>query len=236
MTPERIARLHTVLSKRQPDLTVITDNVHKGRNLSAIVRTADAVGIGHIHCVINDQDYRSFRGTAKGSHQWVEVHREPNIEDAIKKLKANGLQIIAADVAHNSCDFKQIDYTQPTALLLGAEKLGLSDTARAHVDQFVTIAMMGMVESYNVSVAAGIILNEALYQRQAAGFYNTVRLSKAEYQYQFFAWACPKIKAFCDVRQIEYPIIDDQGEIINAVEWYADIKTADTQHKEHITK
>ena len=75
MTPERIQRLRSVLAKRQPDLTVLTDYVHKGRNLSAIIRTADAVGISDVHCVIGDSDYKRFLGTAKGSHSWLDVHR-----------------------------------------------------------------------------------------------------------------------------------------------------------------
>ena len=73
MTPERIARLREVLDKRQPDLTVVTDFVHKQRNLSAIVRNCDAVGIQSMHAVIGDEDYKAFRGTAMGSHQWVDV-------------------------------------------------------------------------------------------------------------------------------------------------------------------
>jgi tRNA (guanosine-2'-O-)-methyltransferase len=56
MTPERIARLRSVLDKRQPDLSVVTDYVHKGRNLAAIIRTADAVGVSDVHCVIGDKE------------------------------------------------------------------------------------------------------------------------------------------------------------------------------------
>jgi tRNA (guanosine-2'-O-)-methyltransferase len=64
MTPQRIETLRAVLDRREPDLSVITDYVHKGRKFTVIVRTADTVGIADVHCVIGDMDYRSFRGTA----------------------------------------------------------------------------------------------------------------------------------------------------------------------------
>ncbi|MEM9256851.1 MAG: hypothetical protein AAGA91_15495 [Pseudomonadota bacterium] len=71
MTPERIARLREVLSSRQPDLTVVTDFVHKPRNLSALLRQSDAVGVLRVHAVLEEEDFRAFRGTAAGSHRWV---------------------------------------------------------------------------------------------------------------------------------------------------------------------
>ena len=75
MTPERIERLRRVLDRRQPDLTVVTDFVHKQRNLSAIVRVCDAAGVATRYPVLGEEDYRAFRGTAMGSHNWVEVCR-----------------------------------------------------------------------------------------------------------------------------------------------------------------
>ena len=74
MTPERFSKIQRVLSKRQPDLTVITDEVHKGRNLSAIVRTCDAVGITEFNSVIPGAGFRPYRGTTLGSDKWVNVH------------------------------------------------------------------------------------------------------------------------------------------------------------------
>lgn len=231
MTPERKNRIEAVLSKRQPDLTILTDQVHKGRNLSAIVRTADAVGIGHIHCVINDDDYYAFRGTAKGSHQWVKVHRHLGISDALQPLQQQSFQVIAADVTDSSCDFREVDYTRPTVLILGAERDGLSVESRTWVDQFVTVPMVGMVESFNVSVAAGIILAEALRQRQCAGLYDHQRIDNAEFQQLFFEWAHPKIAAYCQEKALAYPPLDAEGEIINPSAWYASVKQQQRQNQ-----
>ena len=110
MTPQRFEKLRAVLDRRQPDLSVITDYVHKERNLSAIVRTADAVGIADVHCVIGDKDYRSFRGTALGSHRWVNVERYDNIEAPVAALKAKGFQIVATQLSAQAIDYRQIDY------------------------------------------------------------------------------------------------------------------------------
>ncbi len=224
MTPERIARLRAVLDRRQADLTVITDYVHKGRNLSAIIRTADAVGVADVHCVIGDKDYRTFRGTTMGSHSWVEVHRHCQLDKPAEQLKKAGFQIVAAHLSADAVDFREVDYTRPTALLLGAEKVGVSEQGRALADCHITIPMVGMVESFNVSVAAGIILCEAQRQRQQAGFYLQRRIAPARYERLFFEWGHPKVRDFCHRHQLDYPALREDGEIDNPSDWYAQAK------------
>ncbi|RLQ23763.1 tRNA (guanosine(18)-2'-O)-methyltransferase TrmH [Seongchinamella sediminis] len=224
MTPERIARLRAVLDKRQPDLTVITDFVHKQRNLSAIVRNCDAVGIQTVHAVIGDEDYRAFRGTAMGSHSWVDVerHREPLA--VLASLKAEGYQVLAAHLGQHTVDYRALDYTRPTAILLGAERRGVSDAALSRVDHCIAIPMVGMVESYNVAVAAGIILAEAQRQRAAAGMYQSPRLDAPTWQRLFFEWGHPKVRDYCRERGLAYPPLDADGEIDNPAAWYARVR------------
>lgn len=212
------------LDHRQPDLTVITDYVHKGRNLSAIVRTADAVGVGEVHCVIGDADYRSFRGTALGSQRWVDVHRYRQLQEPCEQLKAEGFQIVAAHLSPQALNYRDIDFCKPTALLMGSERDGLSEQGKQLADHHITIPMVGMVESFNVSVAAGIILNEALDQRQRAGMYDQQRLDQACYERLFFEWAHPKIRDFCHRHQLDYPSLREDGEIENQSAWYADMR------------
>lgn len=224
MTPERYQRLRAVLDRRQPDLTLITDNVHKGRNLSAIVRTADAAGIAEMHAVLDDKDYKAFRGTAMGSHSWVEVTRHRDISALITGLQAEGYQVLATHLDATSVDYREPDYTRPTALLLGAEKRGVSAEACALADAHITIPMMGMVQSYNVSVAAGIILSEAQYQRQRAGMYARPRLDDETYQRLLFEWAHPEIRDFCRARQLPYPALREDGEIDQPAAWYRRIR------------
>lgn len=226
MTPERIEKLRQVLARRQPDLTVLTDYVHKGRNLSAIIRTADAVGIGEVHCVIGDGDYKRFLGTAKGSHRWVEVQRYKQLQEPVSLLKAQGFQIVAAHLSPTAVDFHEVDYTKPTALLLGAERTGISEEAEAIADVHITVPMVGMVESFNVSVAAGIILTEARHQRQQAGLYNQQRIDQASYERLFFEWGHPQVRDYCQQNGLAYPPLREDGEIDNPSAWYARVREA----------
>jgi tRNA (guanosine-2'-O-)-methyltransferase len=224
VTPERIARLREVLDRRQPDLTVVTDFVHKQRNLSALVRIADAVGIGEVHAVVDKRYYKAFRGTAMGSHQWVRVRRHEQLEAALDPLKQGGFQVVAAHTGTNTVDFREVDYTRPTALLMGAEKHGLSVAGMALADHCVAIDMVGMVESLNVSVAAGIILTEALRQKRAAGHYENCRLDRETWSTLFFQWGHPKVRRFCEERGLAYPPLDKTGEIADPSGWYASVR------------
>ncbi len=224
MTAARFQRLRQVLAFRQPDLTIVTDNVHKSRNLSAIVRTADAAGIGRMHCVIPDKDYKAFRGTAMGSHSWVNVEREQDATAALAPLKAQGYQVLAAHLGEGAIDFREPDYSKPTVILMGAEKLGVSPAGCALADAFITIPMMGMVQSFNVSVAAGIILAEVQRQRQLAGLYDQRRLADETYQRTLFEWAQPKMADYCRANGLAYPPLDDDGELVDGLAWQVAVR------------
>ncbi len=224
MTPHRSARLRAVLEQRQPDLTLITDFVNKQRNLSAIVRNCDAAGIMTVHAVLGAEDYRSYRGTAMGSQRWVEVVRHRSAPEAIGGLQQQGYQVVAAHLGSGAVDYREVDYCRPTAILLGAERRGVSKAAIAAVDSCITVPMMGMVESYNVSVAAGIILAEAQRQRQIAGLYESCRIDPQTYRRLLFEWAYPELREYCDERGLAYPPIDEEGELIDPAAWYAAVR------------
>lgn len=224
MTPERLFRLRQVLQRRQTDLTVITDGVHKGRNLSAIIRNCDAVGIGGLHVAIPERGFRAFRGTAMGSQKWVQPHFYDNVMTPIESLQKQGYQVVAAHLSDKAIVYDQIDYTQPTALLMGAEKHGASQAALDAADHHIIIPMQGMVESFNVASACAIILVEAQKQRLAAGLYREQQLDEHTYQTLFFEWAHPVITRYCREKGIDYPSLDSEGEIANAAEWYHSVK------------
>jgi tRNA (guanosine-2'-O-)-methyltransferase len=224
MTPERFQRITQVLQQRQPDLTVITDEVHKGRNLSAILRSCDAVGIDHVHCVIPSKGFRPYRGTSLGTDKWVEVRMHATLDAPLAQLREAGYNIFAADAGVDAVDYRSVDYTGPTALLMGAEREGLSAKARSEATQVITIPMLGMVESFNVSVACAAILLEAQRQRVQAGLYDRQRLDAATFSRRFFQWAHPVLAAYCDSNGLEYPPVREDGEVYDPSDWYQRVR------------
>ena len=213
MTPERYDKIQKVLNSRQTDLTVITDQVHKGQNLSAITRTADAVGIHQVHAVYDKGVYRPHTGTALGAQKWVKTIVHKNIVTPIENLQEQGFQVLAAHFDERAVDYREVDYTKPTALLLGAEKWGVSESACSRLDGTVIIPMMGMAESFNVSVACAIILAEAQRQRSEAGMYNHCHIPEEEYHILLFEWCQPLIARMCRESGLPYPQLDGSGHL-----------------------
>ncbi|WP_448565760.1 tRNA (guanosine(18)-2'-O)-methyltransferase TrmH [Thalassotalea ganghwensis] len=220
MTPERLQRINAMLDMRQPDLTVCMEGVHKNHNLAAVVRTADAIGISDVHAVWKNEKMRVSGGSAAGSQNWIDVHNYNNTEDAIAKLKAQNMQVLVTNLSDTAVDFREIDYTKPTAIILGQEKFGASETALKLADQDIIIPMVGMVQSLNVSVACSVVLYEAQRQRQLAGLYDTPRISEQRRQRFLFEGGHPIFAKACKRKGLPYPHIDEQGQIVASEEWW----------------
>ncbi len=216
MTPERFKKLQTILQRRQLDLTVLMENVHKAHNLSAIMRTSDAVGIHTIHAVTKEQHLQTTRDVTQGTGKWVNIQIHPTLSEAITHLKTSKMQVLAAHISDTATDFRQIDYTQPTAILLGTELFGMSEQGLTLADQHIVIPMLGMIDSLNVSVAAAMILFEAQRQRLLAGMYNKQQLGQDEYQQTLFEWSHPKLAAFYARKGLPYPAQDDEGQAVES--------------------
>jgi tRNA (guanosine-2'-O-)-methyltransferase len=206
-----------VLSRRQPDLTVLAENLHKPRNFSAVIRTCDSVGINNVHVVPGEQRPRRHWHTSQGAEKWIEVIVHENTAAACMWLKDRDFQLIAAHISPDALTYREVDYTRPTALVIGTEAFGVSDEALAHVDHQIRIPMMGMSQSLNVSVACAIVLYEAQRQRQAAGLYETSRLDKATRHRLRFEWLHPKLAEFCRQRGLEYPALDEDGDLLEDI-------------------
>ncbi|MGD9020544.1 MAG: tRNA (guanosine(18)-2'-O)-methyltransferase TrmH [Lysobacterales bacterium] len=213
MSNRRRARLDAVLARRQPDLTVFAENLHKTRNFSAMVRTCDAVGINEVHVYQEEQGLRRHWNTSQGAEKWLRVHTHASPPDACRHLKAAGFQLVAAHLDQAAVDYRDVDYTQPVALVLGTELFGVSEATLALADTQIRIPMMGVTQSLNVSVACAIVLFEALKQRQAAGMYDRCRLNHEELARQRFEWLHPVLAEYCNRHGLDYPALDDEGEL-----------------------
>lgn len=210
MTARRLARFKAALDRRQPDLTVLLDGVHKPHNFSAILRTCDAVGVARAH-IVPHGPLPLISGTAQGSEKWVDVTHHDSLRDAVIALRDDGLTLYAAHLNPTAQDFRDVDLTRPCAVVFGTEKFGLDEEAIALVDQCIVIPMNGLVQSLNVSVAAALVLFEAQRQRRDAGLYERPRLPPDEYRRTLFRWMQPKIAARCDAAGLPYPELDEDG-------------------------
>ena len=211
MTPERFEKIKNVLKKRQTDLTVIMDNIHKPHNFSAIVRTCDAIGIADVQYIPVKERYRQLNYYAKGSQKWVEAHKYDDFPSAAKEFQDKGYQLLAAHFSDQAIDYRDVDYTKPTAIVMGTELNGISDETAKIVDKHIVVPMQGMVASLNVSVASAVILFEAQAQRLSAGMYNSRSMQDDRYKKLLFEWSYPRIARMFREKNQPYPKLDEQG-------------------------
>jgi tRNA (guanosine-2'-O-)-methyltransferase len=211
MTPERFAKLKSALDRRQPDLTVFLDAVNKPHNVSAIIRTADAVGVHRLHAIATGGALRRHHMIAGGTKHFVGLTLHRSTAAALSALRADGWRLVAAHAGPKTRDYRDVDYTAKVAILIGAELVGLSEAALAAADAHIAIPMHGLGTSLNVSVAVGAILLEAERQRRIAGRYDASRLSRAEYERTLFEWCYPGIAERCRQLGREYPRLTADG-------------------------
>ncbi len=216
MSANRLARCRATLDRRQPDLKVLLDGVHKPHNVGAILRTCDAVGVYEAHAVVPQGNLSIHRHCSAGAGQWIKTQLHDDVTAAVNALKADGTRVYAAHLSDRAVDFRSIDYTQPCAVLMGAELWGVSDAGAEAADEHIIIPMAGLVESLNVSVAAAVILFEAQRQREAAGYYQTPRLDPDVYRRTLFEWLHPRLATWYQDRGEDYPGLDEDGDPIRS--------------------
>jgi len=182
MTPQRYNRLTSVLHHRQPDLTVVLENVFDPHNVSAVMRTCDAVGIQDVY-ILNDRipphkkwGYRSSSTAA----EWLTVHQFTNAESCFEEIRKKYKKIYTSHLGENSADVYQMDLTQSIALVFGNETFGVSDDIRKFADGDFIIPQVGIIKSLNISVACAVTLYEAFRQKKEKEHYKESRLPETE--------------------------------------------------------
>lgn len=173
MTPERSQRLEYVLDHRQHDLTVVLENVFDPHNISAVMRTCDAVGIQDLF-VVNDRIPRHKKWGARSSSsaaKWLTVHQFDDLGACFTELRKRYLRIYTTHLSSDAAGLYDMDLTQSTALVFGNEHSGVSDECRALSDGSIIIPQVGIIRSLNISVACAVTLYEAFRQKSIAGHY-----------------------------------------------------------------
>jgi tRNA (guanosine-2'-O-)-methyltransferase len=182
-TTRRAERIQAVLRRRQPDLTVVLENVHDPHNVGAVLRSCDAVGVMHVHTIysVEQRPDRAYARSSSGSaRKWIDVTHHESVDACYEVLRGQGMLVLAAALTDDSSVIYDLELTSPLALVFGNEHRGVSDEALTLSDGSFVIPMMGMVESLNISVACAVSLYEAMRQRRQAGMYGSSRLSEPE--------------------------------------------------------
>ena len=179
MTPERREKLISVLNKRQSDLTVVLENVQDPHNISAVMRTCDAVGVQEIF-VLNTKIPRHKKFGPRSSSsaaKWLTIHQFENVAECFSELRKKYSTILTTHLGNKTKDLYDIDFSKSTALVFGNEHAGLSEEVLQYSDGNFIIPQSGIIRSLNISVACAVTLYEAFRQKRIAGHYDGGSLS-----------------------------------------------------------
>ena len=161
---ERCDLLQKVVGQRTRFLTVVLENIYQPQNASAVMRTAECMGIQDLHVIENDNEYRINPDVVQGASKWITLKRynekdNDNTERCLQQLKKNGYKIVAMTLNDNSIPLEALPLTDKMSLCFGEEDRGLSDTAHEMADYYVNIPMVGFTQSFNLSVSAAVALS-----------------------------------------------------------------------------
>ena len=191
MTTEREQRITSVLDKRQDNLTIVLENVFDPHNISAVMRTCDAVGVQDLF-ILNTKIPRHKKWGAKSSSsaaQWLTIHQYTDARECFSELRRRADRIVTTHLSGDAVSLYQMDLTSRIALVFGNEHSGVSDEIRALADGNFIIPQVGIIKSLNISVACAVSLYEAFRQKSAAGQYDRPGLEPARYDSLLKEWS-----------------------------------------------
>ena len=195
MTPERTDKLIKVLSKRQANLTVVMENVQDPHNISAVLRTCDAVGIQDVYILTTKIPRHKKFGYKSSSSalKWLTIHEFDNLEDCMAAVRKNFSKVLTTHLSSDAVQLYDIDFTESVALVFGNEHVGVTDECRALADGNFIIPQMGIIQSLNISVACAVSIYEAMRQKMVAGHYDHASLPKEQMDTLLTQWGVEEL-------------------------------------------
>ncbi len=196
MTDERLEKIENVLSKRQSDIAVIMEEIHDPHNIAACLRSCDSVGVQSVYIILAPEENSKTRlGQKKmgvrasaSAVKWLDIHYFDTVEECYAEVRKKYDFIYTTHLATDSVSLHELDMTKSIALVFGNESEGVSEKALALADGNFIIPQVGMIQSLNISVACAVTVYEAYRQRMEAGFYESSRMPKAEYDEIHSRW------------------------------------------------
>lgn len=190
MTPERNERLTSVLNKRQMNLTVVLENVSDPHNISAVMRTCDAVGIQEIY-ILNSIIPLHKKWGAKSSSsasKWLTIHQFTDVQSCFEALRNKYDKIYTTHLSSDAVDLYDMNLTEKVAMVFGNEHSGVTDELIGLADGNFIIPQVGIIKSLNISVACAVSVYEAFRQKTIAGHYNQPQIVGAELEALRTSW------------------------------------------------
>lgn len=173
MTEARKEKLVHVIQNRQFNLTLVLENVFDPHNISAVMRTCDAVGVQELF-ILNTKIPRHKKFGARSSSsaaKWLTIHQYEEVDSCFNVIRKRYPRILTTHLSSDATPLFEVDLTQPIALVFGNEHSGVSDEIRAKADGNFIIPQVGIIQSLNISVACAVTLYEAYRQKEKAGHY-----------------------------------------------------------------
>ena len=170
----------SVIKNRQTNLTVVMENVNDPHNISAVMRTCDAVGIQDLYILntkIAKHDYFGVKSSSSAA-KWLTVHQFTDAKACFEALRKNYNKIYTTHLSSDAVSLYDIDFTDSVALVFGNEHDGVSEETIAMADGNFIIPQLGFIQSLNISVACAVSISEAHRQKMAAGHYKEQSMSK----------------------------------------------------------
>lgn len=185
----RTARLTEVIRHRQPDLTVVMENIHDPHNVSAMLRSCDAAGVMQVQLLYTSEQFPHIgKKSSASAGKWVDRRKFQSVEECYAALRKEGFTIYATHLTEGSRSVYDVDLTGKVAIVFGNEHRGVSEHAATKADANIRIPMVGMIQSLNVSVACAITLFEAVRQRRAKGEYDNPKFTEQELRIMLDEW------------------------------------------------
>jgi tRNA (guanosine-2'-O-)-methyltransferase len=178
LSDDRSEKIYACVSRRQPSLSIVLENVHDPHNVSAVLRSCDAVGVMDVHLVYHSgQSFPELGEKSSASaRKWVLTHKHSSIDECYDCLRKEGKKILTTGMGNEARSLYAIDFTEPIAIVFGNEHAGVSEEAILKADGNMLIPQVGMIQSLNISVACAVTLYEAFRQRSINGMYDSIQM------------------------------------------------------------
>jgi tRNA (guanosine-2'-O-)-methyltransferase len=185
LTEQRLNRIKKVVNQRQKYLTVVLENVHDPHNVSAVLRSCDAVGIDKVYLIYNTNKFPKIgRVSSASAKKWVELAKFKSVDECFAELRKEKYKIYSTHISETGKNksLYEIDLTKRVAIVFGNEHAGVTDEVKMKSDSNLIIPMYGMIQSLNISVSVAVCLYEALRQREVKGMYKKSACTKKEFK------------------------------------------------------